>query len=368
MNNVLSSFRINSKHVLNNVLAVAPMTTSQSNPDGTVSEAESVWLERVASDGFGLVVTCAASISSTAIAFRNQLSIADDRMLPGLTQLAKRLNVYKSIVLVQLCHGGSRAMQELTGTAPHSASSYSMPQIPNFVPPKMLSVEQINGIIENFANACARVAKAGFAGVELHGANGYLFTQFISTMTNKRDDEYGGSLVNRGRFAREVVKACRKKVSDDFIIGFRMSFENAGLETGLDINENIQIINWLAEDGIDYAHVSHMNYAAKSIKYPDKIALAYIRREIDRKIPLIAAGSVTSIESAEQAMDYGANIIALGRAAIGNAKIPERFASREPLSSHTPYLEKDLLKLGVSKDFIHYMKTGIPISSLRIVN
>ena len=289
MKTVSSPFQINAKHVLTNSLAVAPMTTSQSNPDGTVSEAESVWLERLASDGFGLIITCAASISPTSIAFKNQLSIADDGKLPGLRALANRLSQYKSHVLVQLCHGGSRTIPELTGTAPLSASSYSIPQIPGFIPPGTLSIVQIEEIIEDFASACARVAKAGFAGVEFHGANGYLFTQFISTMTNFRTDEFGGSLENRARFSREVVRRCRKRVPDDFIIGFRISFENMGFETGLDIDENIRIVNWLAEDGITYAHVSHMNFAAPSIKYPNRVALEYIRNGVDKKLPLIAA-------------------------------------------------------------------------------
>jgi 2,4-dienoyl-CoA reductase-like NADH-dependent reductase (Old Yellow Enzyme family) len=368
MDTVLQPFKLNSKIMLDNSLAVAPMTTSQSNSDGTVSEAESIWLERLAFDGYGLIITCAASISSTAIAFKNQLSIADDDKLPGLTQLAKRLSRYKSVVLVQLCHGGSRTIKELTGSDPYSASSYTMSQIPNFVPPKTLSLDQIGGIIDDFAKACGRVEKAGFAGVELHGANGYLFTQFISKMTNMRNDEFGGNLENRARFAREVIRACRKEISEDFIIGFRMSFENAGLETGLDIDENIQIINWLFKDGINYAHVSHMNYKANSVKYPDKIALQYIRKGIGPHASLIAAGNVTSLDDAEKAIACGANIVALGRAAIGNEKIPELFVSKKPVPSHTPYLQKDLLKLGVSKEFINYMKTAIPISSFNIVN
>ena len=97
-------------------MAVAPMTTQQSNPDGSVSEAEARWLERLASDGYGLIITCASSISQTSIAFYNQLSVADDTMLLGLTQLAKSLNKYKSKTVIQLCHGGSRAIPELTGT------------------------------------------------------------------------------------------------------------------------------------------------------------------------------------------------------------------------------------------------------------
>jgi len=367
MDKLFSTVEINKRLKLDNSLAVAPMTTSQSNPDGTVSEAESIWLERLASDGYGLVITCASSISKKSIAFYNQLSVANDSMLTGLTKLAERLKPYKTKTVVQLCHGGSRAIPILTGSLAYSASSYLMPQIPDFVPPQELSKVQITEIIDDFASATERVAKAGFAGIEFHGANGYLFTQFFSKMTNLRQDGYGGNLDNRARFAREVVRACRKKVSDNFIIGFRMSFENAGFETGLDIDENIQIANWLTEDGIDYLHISHMFYNAPSVKYPDKIALQYIRQHFNKEIPIICAGSITTIEDAHKALDYGADIVAFGRAAIGNDKLPEHFLKGVSLPSKTPYSETDLLKIGVSHDFMGYIKKSIPLSSLNIL-
>jgi len=333
MSKLFEKLNINSKIELVNRLAVAPMTTSQSNSDGTVSEAETIWLERLAKDNYGMIITCAANISKNSIAFPNQLSVASDDMLIGLSKLASKLNVYKSKTIVQLCHAGSRALEHLTDEKPCSASSYTMPQIPNFIPPKTLSKLEIENIINDFVNACIRVSKAGFNGIEIHGANGYLFTQFFSKMTNLREDEYGGSLINRARFAREVVKESRKKVPADFIIGFRMSFENAGMETGLDIDENIQIINWLLEDGIDYVHISHLNYKAKSVKYPEKIALQYIRQKVNKNLPVIGVGSIFSVEDAELALEYGADIVAIGRAAIGNQNLPDYFLQRKALNN-----------------------------------
>ena len=367
MDKLFAPVTINNKLVLDNALAVAPMTTSQSHADGTVSEAESKWLERLASDGYGLVISCAASISKKSIAFYNQLSVGSDSMLPGLTQLAERLKPYKSKVVIQLCHSGSRAIPALTGSLAYSASSYLMPNVPNFIPPQELSKAQIAEIINDFANAAERVYKAGFAGIEFHGANGYLFTQFFSKMTNLRQDEYGGSPENRARFAREVVRACSVKVPRNFIIGFRMSFENAGLETGLDIDDNIQFMNWLSEDGIDYLHVSNMRYDAPSIKYPDKIALKYIRQNINKDTPIICAGGITKLEDANRALDLGAEMVAIGRAAIGNDKIPEHFSKGESLPNKSPYSEADLLKIRVSNEFINYIKNSIPLSSLNIL-
>lgn len=351
---------------LANRLAVAPMTTSQSHPDGTVSEAEGAWLERLAADGYGMVITCAAAVSRSSIAFHNQMSLGDDAHLPGLTALAARLRRYPTLSVVQLCHGGSRAIPALAGQPAQSASRYELPSVPGFVPPEELSVAQIEAVVEDFAAAAERAAKAGFGGVEMHGANGYLFTQFISTMTNHRRDAYGGSLENRARFSREVVRACRERVPAGFVVGFRMSFEGAALETGLDLDENIQIMRWLAEDGVDYGHVSHLDLAAPSVKYPAVTALSYIRERIDRRLPLMCAGGVTSRTDAERALSLGADLVAVGRAAIGNARLPARLAEGEPVR-RTPYAADDLGALQVSPDFIHYLTTAIPVSSLGIV-
>lgn len=368
MSNLFHEKIINPTQTLINSLAVAPMTTSQSNPDGTVSEAEAAWLERLAADGYGMIISCATAISKQSIAFHNQLSVGDDDKLHGLSQLAQRLKPYKAKTIIQLCHAGSRAIPELTGSPAYSASSYSLPQIPSFIPPQTLLKKQIAEIVEDFAAACERVAKAGFPGIEFHGANGYLFTQFISTMTNLREDEYGGSLVNRARFSREVVQACRRRVPSDFILGFRMSFENGGMETGLDIDENIQISNWLAADGIDYLHISHLQYDAPSVKYTDKVALQYIRSQVNKNLLLVCAGGINTVENANIALEYGADIVAIGRAAIGNVELPDHFAKREELAFQMPFSQDDLREIGISEDFLNYMKLPFVSASLKILN
>jgi 2,4-dienoyl-CoA reductase-like NADH-dependent reductase (Old Yellow Enzyme family) len=362
MDSIFTPLRINRAHELKNRLVVAPMTTSQSHPDGTISTEEADWLERLAADGYGMVISCAAAISHDSIAFENQLSLGEDRMMPGLEDLAKRMKKHGGISIIQLCHAGSRAIK----AQPFSASSYSLPSVPGFVPPGTLTKQQIGQIAEDFAAACVRAEKAGFDGIEFHGANGYLFTQFISRMTNLRTDEYGGSLENRARFSRQVVQSCRNAVSRDFIIGFRLSFENAGLETGLDIDENIRIADWLAEDGIDYIHVSQLDCNVNSVKYPGRVALAYICSERKAAIPLLAAGGITSRAKAAQALDHGAHCVAIGRAAIGNTEVPKQFAETGELLHQTPFSEAMLTGLGISRDFIAYLHKQ-PVASMNVV-
>lgn len=362
MNKLFSPYNFNDKYELKNRLAVAPMTTTQSHPDGTLSEQEAAWLERLAADGYGMVISCAAAISVDSIAFENQLSFGTDSDLEQLQVLTERMKQHQSINVIQLCHAGSRAIK----AEPVSASSYSMPEIPGFMPPRQLTIEQISRIVDDFVNACKRVEAAGFDGVEFHGANGYLFTQFFSRMTNLRTDEYGGTLANRARFATEVIRACRKVTSPDFLLGFRMSFENAGMEKGLDIDENIQIANWLIDEGIDYVHISNLDYRAKSVKYPDQNTIQYIKSKLNNTVPLIGVGSVSTLADALQAMDYGADIVAIGRAAIGNKNLPVLFADEKLLPANNPFPESDLIELGISQNFINYLRK-MPVAALNVV-
>lgn len=349
---------------LRNALAVAPMTTTQSHADGSVSEAEARWIERLADDGYGLIITCAAAIGPTSIAFPQQLSFGDDAFLPGLTALAQRASRPGTALVAQLCHGGSRALPALTGEPARSASRFELP-LPGFVPPLELSAAQIEGIVDDFASAAARAARAGFHGVEFHGANGYLFTQFASTATNSRGDAWGGPLPHRARFAREVVRAVRARVPKDFLLGMRWTFESP-FDPGLDLDEGVQVMNWLAEDGIDYGHVSQLDLGTTSTKYPGKPVFALVRAGVERALPLIAAGGVVSANDLERAAGVGADLVAIGRSAIGNARVPERLAAGEALA-RTPFQREALAELGVSEDFVRYLTTAPPLASLHIV-
>ena len=365
MSKIFSPLKLNADYTIKNRLVLAPMTNSQSNPDGTVSDADIYWYERIAKDGMGMIISAATDVSISSRGWVNQLSAATDNMLPGLTNLARHLKPYSSINLIQLCHTGSRAVTKINGGIAYSASSYAMPNVTGFIQPQSLSTEQVYVVIDDFAAACYRVYKAGFDGVEIHGANGYLITQFISKMSNFRTDEFGGSLENRARLVREIVKACRKLVPASFIIGVRISFENSGLETGLDIDENIQISKWLVAEGINYLHVSAFDYTTKCIKYPNLLPLDYICKNFSG-VPIIGVGGATNLDSIQNILNLGADMVALGRVIIGNPNFVHSLTDINVSTVDMPYSVDYLLKIGHSQDFINYLQQGLRATKIVI--
>ncbi|HQU09059.1 MAG: hypothetical protein B7X06_01900, partial [Verrucomicrobia bacterium 21-51-4] len=193
-----------------NRLVLAPMTNGQSHDDGTLGKDEFDWLERNAQGGFGIVLTCASYINPHAKAWSGQLGIHSDACIPALQKLTQALRSHGACPLIQIFHGGERCSSKMTGVQPMSASPYDKPEDPQFEKPRAMTLEDIQAVQQDFAQATARAHKAGFAGVEIHGANGYLITQFMSTRSNLRSDDYGGSLAKRARFVREVARACRQ--------------------------------------------------------------------------------------------------------------------------------------------------------------
>ena len=195
--------------ILPNRIVLAPLTNTQSNTDGTLHDDEFRWLTRRAGS-FGLVSTCAAYVSEEGHAWVGQLGISNDIHIPGLTRLANAITLAGSIPIIQLHHGGKKADQ-----APQKISTVDSDGVVG------ASNTDIERIISEFATAAKRAQKAGFAGVEIHGANGYIFTQFLAPADNPRNDEYGGSIENRARFLLETVKAVRSATSSDFMVNVR---------------------------------------------------------------------------------------------------------------------------------------------------
>jgi 2,4-dienoyl-CoA reductase-like NADH-dependent reductase (Old Yellow Enzyme family) len=196
------------------------MTNKQSHDDGSLGDDELRWLCSRADGGFGVVMTCAAHVAKDGQGWPGELGVFDDTLLPGLATLASALRERGAVSVAQIFHGGLRADPAVSGTMPWSASAADGV--------REASEDDLWRVVEEFAAAAVRCEAAGFEGVELHGAHGYLFTQFLSTVQNQRADDWGGSLENRARLLREAVRAVRAAVGATFTVGVRLSPEDFG--------------------------------------------------------------------------------------------------------------------------------------------
>lgn len=322
-----------------NRMTLAPMTNQQSNPDGTLGPAELAWLERRARGGFGVVITCAAHISLAGQGWPNELGAFADHLIPGLRELASAIRTHGSLAILQINHAGSRSPSAVTGRRPVSASEYEL-DLPGFQVPRALEPAEIDQVVADCAAAARRAHQAGFHGVELHGANGYLITQFLSAASNSRTDSYGGALANRARLARESLRAAREAVPDDFLVGIRLSSKGPGLE----VAETTQVARWLAEDGADFIDLS------------GREALPSVRRAVGAT-PVIAGNRVWTVADALAVRAAGADLVFLASAAIGNPDWPTLAASDpgfEPVRE--PYDVEHLAQVAVSPAFLAYLR------------
>jgi 2,4-dienoyl-CoA reductase-like NADH-dependent reductase (Old Yellow Enzyme family) len=340
---------------LRNRTVVAAMTNKQSHDDGSLSDDELDWLAARARGGFGIVTTCAAHVSKDGQGWEGELGVFDDSLRPGLERLARALRAGGAVSLVQLFHGGVRAPSRLTGRQPWSASRFEL-DAPDFELPRAATAEDIERTIEAFGAAARRCAEAGFDGVEVHGAHGYLITQFLGTLTNTRSDEWGGSLENRARFLRRILAAARLATPADFLVGVRLSPEIE--EQGIDLDEAMTVARWAAEDGADFIHASLWDSFQPPGKYPEsgKPLTTWYREALGPDVPLLVTGGVWTPEQAALLMEQGADLVGLARAAIGNPRWPEQAAAPGWAPARPPYTPEHLREAAVGEKLVGYMR------------
>jgi 2,4-dienoyl-CoA reductase-like NADH-dependent reductase (Old Yellow Enzyme family) len=333
-----------------NRLMLAPLTNQQSHADGTLSDDEHRWLTMRALGGFGLTMTCAASVQAVGVGFAGQLGVHDDAHVTGLTRLACDIKMAGSVAIVQLHHAGNRSPRELIGTEPVCPSDDAETGA------RAMTNDEVHGMIGAFVAAARRSREAGFDGVELHGAHGYLLCQFLSTELNRRTDEFGGSLENRARPLLDIIEGIRRECGNDFHVGVRLSPERFGMK----IDEIREVYSWLVASGdVDMIDMSLWDCAKNAIDegWADR-RLIDIFASIDRgNVRLAVAGKLYSAAAVRAALAAGADIAVIGRAAITNHDFPRLmrdnadFAMRElPVSGQT------LRDEGLSDTFVGYMR------------
>lgn len=315
--------KLNEKIILKNRFVMAPMTTYSSNEDGTISDEELIYYKERSKE-VGMVITATTYTLPTSQGFENQFYGGHDNYLPSLKKLAETIKNEGSRAILQIFHPGRMALSGLNENQDIVSASAIPAERKNAPTPRELANDEIEMIIKSFYDTTIRAIKAGFDGVEIHGANTYLIQQFFSPHSNRRLDRWGGNIENRMRFPIKIVDKCiaaKKEMNKmDFIIGYRFSPEEREIP-GISIEETLNLINKLCEKEINYLHISLGHYNQTSIRQENKDIIGKkVLDKINNRLPLIGVGSVFSFKDLTIAENIGYDLIAIGRGLIFEPK------------------------------------------------
>lgn len=339
---LFSPVRIGSAELANR-LALAPMTRISAGEDGRATERMAAYYRAYARGGFGLLVT-EGIYPDTAHSqgYLYQPGLATEEQTLSWVPVVQAVHVEGAKVFAQIMHAGSQAQGNrfVDSTVAPSAVAPKGEQLTfyrgegPYRVPEELSAQQMEQVRQGFVAAALNAKEAGFDGVEIHGANGYLLDQFLTDYLNQRTDEYGGSAANRVRFPSEVARAVREAVGPDFTVGIRISqgkvsdYEHkwSGGE-----DEARVIFSALAETGIDFLHTTEHRAYAPAFEGGEK-SLAQLAKE-HSGLAVIANGHLDDPSTAESMLgDGGADVLALGKAALANRDWPERVRAGRDLA------------------------------------
>ncbi len=331
-----------------NRFMLAPMTNWQSNDDGSLHDDEYRWLTKRAEGGFANTMTCAAHVQAAGQAFPGQLGTWSDNHLDGLERLAKGIHAYGGVSSVQLHHGGERADTKLTGeqiVAPYADAKFGT---------RAMTTGEIEESIEAFIAAAVRAEKAGFHGVEIHGAHSYLLCQFLYPEKNQRSDRFGGSFENRTRIYWEVIDGIRGATGDDFQLGLRISPERHGMN----LMEARRFAQELMVSGkLDYLDMSLWDCFKEphEAEHKGRPIIDYFTELNRGTCRLGVAGKLMSAASAQACLDHGADFVLIGRGAVLHHDFPKR-AIADPSFETVPIpVTRDYLRSELVGDkFIDY--------------
>lgn len=333
---------------MSNRFALAPMTNTQSMPDGTLGQDEIDWLLARATGGFGMVMTAAAHVDPRGQGFPGQLGVCSDEHDKELTRLASELRALGALPSLQLHHGGGRSPAALIGMEPVGPSDGEGI--------KGLTDSEVEQLIEAFVSAAVRAQHAGFDGVELHGGHGYIITQFLSSETNQRSDKWGGSYDNRTRLLRRIIEGVRVACGSAFTLGVRLSPERYGIDT----EEALRLARELMQRGdVDFVDMSLWDYSKspEDERYNDRPLIDWFA-EIERgSSRLGVAGKITSSADVSRCMAAGADFLLIGRAAILHAHFPKLVEADSDFQQISlPATEEYLKSQAVGQAFVNYLR------------
>ena len=318
---LFQTYTLNNGVTIKNRLVVAPMTHFGSQADGLISDQERTFLSNRAGD-MGMFITAATLVQKDGKAFHGQPEATGEHCLDSLKETAQILQQQGAKAILQIHHGGSKAMDDLLDGLDKISASASEAEHA-----REATAKEVEALIASYAQAADLALRAGFDGVEIHGANTYLIQQFYSAQSNRRNDQWGGSLENRMRFPLAVIDAVvavrEKHQRDDFIIGYRFSPEEPG-DDGLTMTETGALIDALVQKPLQYLHVSLWEFDKKIRRGGDtaQTRMQFIHERINGKLPLIGVGNLFTADQILAAYETGwAEFIALGKTVMINPHI-----------------------------------------------
>ena len=327
---LFEKYTLNNKVEVPGLLVVAPLTLFGSNPDGSVSNEEREYLKERAK-GMGIYILGATAVSQEGIAFYNQPRALSDKDIPANEERAKIIKEQGALAINQIHHGGCLANIKYSGVPMKAVSAEVANQYlktKGMIDEKDILTEftdeDIKRIINDFAKATEISLKAGYDGIEIHGANNYLLQQFYSAFTNRRNDEWGGSLEKRMKFPLAVIDACckiRDKYNKpEFIIGYRLSPEEP-FEGGITMTETMKLIKELLKRPLQFIHISEHNYF-QEVRRGEGVGiprLKIIHEQTKGKMALIGIGGLYTDKDFNKALNSGySDLIGTGRASMLN--------------------------------------------------
>jgi 2,4-dienoyl-CoA reductase-like NADH-dependent reductase (Old Yellow Enzyme family)/thioredoxin reductase len=326
---LLKPTTIGTIHIKNRIV-MAPMNTGFAGPNGEVTDKMISYYEKRAKHGVGLIVVEATGVVPDVKNMACQPRLSDDAYIPGFSTLVERIKAYGVKTFLQIQHSGNEAaFGKLV-----SASKVGSKAVGGV--PEPLTIIEIEDLCQRFIETAERAYRAGFDGVEIHAAHGYLLNQFISPFFNQRTDIYGGSITNRARIIVDIIKGVKSRLESRFVTSVRYSAKEL-IEGGLDVEEAVQFAKHFQEAGADSLHIASGIYdSGIFISGPASVPQGMFvptAREIKQAvdIPVIVVGRINDPLYAEKVLNEGsADMIAFGRAFLGDPKFPEKIYENRP--------------------------------------
>lgn len=360
--NFLETFTFKNGVTLKNKVVMAPMTTMSSFYNGMVSKDELDYYAKRAG-GPGMVITAVANVTPNGKGFEGELSATSDEMIPSLRSLAETIQSKGAKAVLQIFHAGRKTFARIIGgEQPVSAGTVKALYPEDSETPRALTSDEIEAIIKDFGQAAKRAIIAGFDGVELHGANTYLLQQFFSENSNQRTDTWGGNRDERMTFAKAVIKEVQsvidKYATKPFILGYRLSPEEIE-KPGIRLEDSLYFVKKIKHD-VDYIHLSMGSYLRTSLNNPEdkKPILNYFIETIGPEVPLIGLGSVETPNEAQEVINKGASLVAMGRELLREPNWVEKVQRNDENSIRTTISASDMDELSIPTVMQTYLKTS----------